>query len=83
MPQSPMTTLGTAASMSMSVPIGARIAGGASSLRKSPIATESGAASNIAPNDVTTRADDQVARAELVQRRVPLVVPDEADPEVA
>jgi hypothetical protein len=40
--------------MSMSVPTGTRIAGGASSLRKSPIAIESGAARIIAPKDVTT-----------------------------
>ena len=53
MPQRPMTTLGTAASISISVPTGPRIAGGAISLRKSPIATESGPASSIAPNDVT------------------------------
>ena len=54
MPQRPMTTLGTAASISISVPIGPRIAGGASSLRKSPIAIESGAASSTAPNEVTS-----------------------------
>ena len=53
MPQSPITTLGTAASMSISVPIGVRIAGGASSERKRPIAIESGAASSMAPNEVT------------------------------
>ena len=53
MPQSPTTTLGTAASISTSVPIGPRIEGGASSLRKSPIAIDTGAASRIAPNDVT------------------------------
>ena len=52
MPQRPITTLGTAASMSISVPIGPRTAGGASSLRKSPIAIESGAAISRAPNDV-------------------------------
>ena len=54
MPQSPITTLGTAASISISVPTGPRTAGGASSLRKSPIAIESGAASSIAPKDVTS-----------------------------
>ena len=54
MPQRPMTTLGTAASISTSVPIGPRTAGGASSLRKRPIAIESGAARMTAPNDVTT-----------------------------
>jgi hypothetical protein len=54
MPQSPTTTLGTAASISTSEAIGGRIAGGASSVRKSPIATASGAASSIAPKDVTS-----------------------------
>ena len=54
MPQRPITTLGTAASMSISVPIGPRTAGGASSLRNSPIAIEIGAAIRSAPNDVTT-----------------------------
>ena len=63
MPQRPITTLGTAASMSISEPIGPRIAAGASSLRKRPIAIESGAAIRIAPNEVTTRADDELARA--------------------
>jgi hypothetical protein len=53
-PQRPMTTLGTAASISISVPIGPRTAGGASSDRKRPIAIDSGAASRIAPNDVTS-----------------------------
>src|SRR4051812_45098405 len=52
-PQSPTTTLGTAASISTSDPIGARMTGGASSVRKSAIAIESGAASTTAPNDVT------------------------------
>ena len=54
MPQRPTTTLGTAASISTSEPITPRIAGGASSVRKSAIAIESGAASSIAPNDVTS-----------------------------
>src|SRR5579884_3436888 len=54
MPHRPTTTLGTAASMSISVPTEVRIAGGASSLRKRPIAIESGAESSIAPNDVTS-----------------------------
>ncbi len=40
--------------MSISVPIGPRIEGGASSLRKRAIAIESGAEIRIAPNDVTT-----------------------------
>ena len=53
MPHSPITTLGTAASMSTSVPTGVLIHGGASSLRKSPIAIESGAARRTAPNEVT------------------------------
>src|SRR3954470_472319 len=52
MPHSPTTTLGTAASISTRVPTGPRAAGGASSLRKSAIAIESGAARSIAPNDV-------------------------------
>ena len=54
MPQSPTTTLGTAASIEISEPTGPRIAGGASSLRKRPIAIESGAAMSSAPNDVTS-----------------------------
>src|SRR5581483_10536570 len=54
MPHRPMTTDGTAASMSTREPIGVRIAGGASSERKRPIAIDSGAESRIAPNDVTT-----------------------------
>ena len=54
MPHRPTTTLGTAASISTSVPTGPRIDGGASSLRKRPIAIESGAAIRTAPNDVTT-----------------------------
>src|SRR5438552_8797644 len=53
MPQSPITTLGTAASISISVPTVPRTDGGASSLRKRPIAIESGAARSTAPNDVT------------------------------
>ena len=53
-PHRPTTTDGTAASMSISVPIGPRIDGGASSLRKRPIAIESGAEIRIAPNDVMT-----------------------------
>ena len=40
--------------MSISVPTGARTDGGASSLRKRPIAIESGADRSIAPNEVTT-----------------------------
>ena len=54
MPHRPMTTLGTAASISISEPIGPRIDGGASSLRKRPIAIESGAARSSAPNEVTS-----------------------------
>ncbi len=54
MPQRPITTDGTAASISTSDPIGPRIDGGASSLRKSPIAIESGAASTSAPKEVTS-----------------------------
>ena len=49
-----MTTEGTAASMSIRVPTGARTAGGASSLRKRPIAIEIGPERSIAPKDVTT-----------------------------
>ena len=52
-PQRPTTTLGTAASISISDAIGARMPGGASSVRKRPIAIESGAAISIAANDVT------------------------------
>ena len=64
MPQRPMTTLGTAASISISDPIGPRIAGGASSLRKRPIAIESGAARISAPNEVTSVPMMNGARAE-------------------
>ena len=53
-PQSPITTLGTAASISISVPIGPRTDGGASSERKRPIAIESGAARISAPKEVTS-----------------------------
>ena len=53
MPQSPITTLGTAASISTSEPTTPRTAGGASSLRKRPIAIESGAASRTRRSDVT------------------------------
>ena len=67
MPQRPMTTLGTAASISISVPIGPRIDGGASSLRKRPIAIESGAASSSAPNEVTSVPMMNVAGAEHAQ----------------
>ncbi len=59
MPQSPITTLGTAASISISVPTGPRIDGGASSLRKSPIAIESGAASSTRPERGDDRPDDE------------------------
>jgi hypothetical protein len=51
-PQRPTTTLGTAASISISVPTGPRIARGASSERKSPIAIESGVARITAANEV-------------------------------
>ena len=54
MPQRPTTTLGTAASISTSDAIGARIAFGASSVRKRPIAIARGPASRIAPNAVTS-----------------------------
>ena len=53
MPQSPMTTLGTAASISTSAPTGPRSQRGASSVRKSAIAIESGPAIRSAPIDVT------------------------------
>src|SRR4051812_41422307 len=56
-----MTTEGTAASMSISVPTGARTAGGASSLRNRPIAIEIGPDRSIAPNDVTVQ-DEVVER---------------------
>ena len=52
-PQSPRTTLGTAASISISEPITPRTAGGASSVRKSAIAIASGPAISTAANDVT------------------------------
>src|SRR5205085_10637927 len=54
MPHKPTTTLGTAASISISVPTGPRTEAGAGSLRKRPIAIDRGAASNIAPSEVTT-----------------------------
>src|SRR2546423_828835 len=54
MPHNPTTTLGTAASISISVPTGPRTDGGASSLRKSPIAIDRGAARSIAPSEVIT-----------------------------
>ena len=53
-PQSPSTTLGIAASSSTSGATTARIQRGASSLRKSAIASEIGVARSRAPNDVTT-----------------------------
>ena len=53
-PQSPRTTLGIAASSSTSGATTARIQRGASSLRKSAIASEIGVARSSAPNDVTT-----------------------------
>ena len=59
-----MTTLGTAASISISVPIGPRTAGGASSLRKRPIAIESGAAMMTAASEVTIVPKMNVERAE-------------------
>ncbi len=52
MPQRPMTTLGTAASVSTSAVTGARRPRGASSLRKSAIPIASGAARRSAKNDV-------------------------------
>ena len=57
MPQRPITTLGTAASISINEPIGPRIDGGASSDKKRPIAIESGAARYRAPNEVIERAE--------------------------
>ena len=54
MPQRPMTTLGTAASVSTSAVTGARMKCGASSLRKSAIPIASGVASRSAKNDVMT-----------------------------
>ena len=65
-PQRPTTTLGTAASIAISDPIGPRIAGGASSLRKRPIAIESGAAISIRAERGDERADDERAGAEDV-----------------
>ena len=53
-PQSPSTTLGIAASSSTSGATTERIHRGASSLRKSAIASEIGVARSRAPNDVTT-----------------------------
>ena len=81
MPQSPTTTDGTAASMSISVPIGPRIDGGASSLRKRPIAIESGAEISIAPNDVTTVPMIRSRAPNWFFDDVPLVVPEERDVE--
>ena len=54
MPQSPSTTLGIAASSSTIVAIGAASRFGASSVRNSAIAIESGVASSRAMNDVTS-----------------------------
>ena len=54
MPQSPSTTLGIAASNSTSGATAARIHRGASSLRKSAIASEIGVARSRAPKDVTS-----------------------------
>ena len=54
MPQSPSTTLGIAASSSTIVAIGAARRFGASSVRNSAIAIESGVASSRAMNDVTS-----------------------------
>ena len=54
-----------------------RTDGGASSLRKRPIAIESGAASSIAPKDVTTVPRIR-SRRRTGRHRVPLVAPEEA-----
>ena len=75
MPQSPTTTLGTAASISTSVPIGPRTDGGASSLRNRPIAIETGAARSTAPNDVTTVPMIRSRAPNLFDDGVPLVRP--------
>ena len=53
MPQSPRITLGIPASSSTSVPIGVRVPRGASSVRNSAIAIDSGVASRRAPNELT------------------------------
>ncbi len=52
MPQSPITTLGRAASISIRAPTTPRTPLGASSLRKRPIAIDNGAANSSATNDV-------------------------------
>ena len=52
MPERPITTLGTAASISTSEPTAPRTPPGASSVRKRPIAIETGAATSNATNDV-------------------------------
>ena len=54
MPQSPSTTLGIAASSSTSIPIGPRTLFGASSLRKRPIAIDTGAATRSAESEVNS-----------------------------
>ena len=53
MPHRPSTTLGIAASSSTSMPTGVRRRRGASSLRKRPIASDSGTARTSAKNEVT------------------------------
>ena len=54
MPHSPRITLGIPANSSTSVPIGgARARAGASSVRNSAIAIDSGVASRRAPNELT------------------------------
>ena len=67
-PRARSTTLGTAASISTSVPTGPRTDGGASSLRKRPIAIETRRREQHRAERRDERADDQVARAELARR---------------
>ena len=61
MPQRPMMTLGTAASVSTSAVTGPRSQRGESSVRKSAIPSASGVAMSSAPNDVTAVPKRKVA----------------------
>ena len=83
MPQSPTTTLGTAASMSIERADRAADAGGASSLRKSPIAIESGAAMQHRAERGDERAEDELRAPKMLVTGFQVLVPDKPDPEVA